>query len=345
MVRLAIKAGGLVTPVGFNAPATCAALRAGIRNVQVANLWDAESGQYIAAGRVPLPQWWEGPGKLPELVAPAILECLQAATPITPRELPLLLGVSPSTRPHRWAGLDDWILKAVEEKLGVQFHPSSQVIPRGQVAGVWGAREAARLIEEEGRPGCIVAGVESYLQQPIVQAYMNHRRVLTPGNSNGFSPGEAGSAVLLAACAEPPADDICILGTGVATEPATIESEEPLRGEGLTEAIRLALAEANVSMPDTHFRITDLNGEHYKFKEATLAFNRLLRSRIESHDIWHPIEYIGEIGAAIGPLVLAFARDAIHKGYAPGSVVICHFSNDDQERAAAVVGIRPGGQP
>ena len=36
----------------------------------------------MAAGKVPLPQWWVGIGKLAELVAPAIYECVMAAQPI-----------------------------------------------------------------------------------------------------------------------------------------------------------------------------------------------------------------------------------------------------------------------
>jgi 3-oxoacyl-[acyl-carrier-protein] synthase-1 len=57
VTTLAIKASGMVTSVGFNAPATCAAIRAGIRNVNETNLWDAESGSYLAAGKVDLPHW------------------------------------------------------------------------------------------------------------------------------------------------------------------------------------------------------------------------------------------------------------------------------------------------
>jgi 3-oxoacyl-[acyl-carrier-protein] synthase I len=83
-MELAVTASGMVTPVGFNARSSLAALRAGIRNVHEVNLWDGECGEYLAAGKVPLPQWWVGVGKLAELAAPAIRECLQAALPEDP---------------------------------------------------------------------------------------------------------------------------------------------------------------------------------------------------------------------------------------------------------------------
>lgn len=60
--------------------------------------------------------------------------------------------------------------------------------------------------------------------------------------------------------------------------------------------------------------------------------------REELFDLWHPIEYIGEVGAAIGPCVFALAHHAIKNGYAPGPIALCHFSNDNGERAAAMVG-------
>jgi 3-oxoacyl-[acyl-carrier-protein] synthase-1 len=334
MTRIAIKAAGLVTPVGLNAASTCAAIRAGIRNVNVANLWDPEAGEYIAAGKVPLPQWWEGPGKFPELIAPAILECLEAAR-VPADAVALLLGVAPQSRPLRSPDLDGWIVPAVEEKLGLRFHATSRVIARGGVSGVVGLALAAELLENAQVSYCIVAGVDSFLQQRVVLAYMTNRRVLTPRNSNGFSPGEAGTAVLVGRSAS--GGDLQVLGTGIAIEKAVIESDEPVRGEGLASAIKQSLTAANTQMAATSYRLTDLNGEHYKFKEAALAFNRLLRERVERHPLWHPIEYVGEVGAAIGPLVFAVALDANRKGYAPGPITLCHFSDDGGERAAAVL--------
>ena len=84
-----------------------------------------------------------------------------------------------------------------------------------------------------------------------------------------------------------------ILGLGFAHEKATIDSKDPLRAEGLTEAIRRALAQAGLAMKDVSYRLTDLNGEHYKFKEAAFAFGRLLRVPLaDAIDLWHPIEYV-----------------------------------------------------
>jgi 3-oxoacyl-[acyl-carrier-protein] synthase-1 len=337
---IAIAASGMVTAVGFNAPASLAAMRAGLRNVKETNLWDAESGTYLGAGRVSLPHWWIGLGKLAELVAPAVQECLSAAQPASPAEVPVLLGVAAPDRPFRFPGMDSDLLKEIEYRLEIRLHPDSRVILRDRVSVVDGLREAGKLIADGKAPCVIVAAVDSLVRQDLVEYYLSRRRLLTPQNSNGFSVGEAGSAVLVTGAGSTPKAELQILGMGLATEKATIESEEPLRALGLTRAIRDALGESELTIEDICYRITDLNGEHYRFKELTLAISRFIRNpkpRPKLFDLWHPIESIGDVGASIGPIALGVALDASHKAYGMGPTVLCTFGNDDGERAAVVL--------
>lgn len=344
MISLSITAFGMVTAVGFNAPASLAAIRAGINGMDEVNLWDYETGKYLSGGKVGLPQWWEGIEKLADLVAPAIYECLVAAEPTPADQIPIMLGVAAPDRPIRTDQLDKRILEEISFRLETSLHPASAVIPRGRVSGVVGLCVSRRLLTEHGMSCCIVAGVDSFMHQNVAEVYMERRRLLTASNSNGFIPGEAGTAVLVQSGGSSESGQIHILGMGMARESATIDSEDPLRGDGLTKAVGNALAEAGLSIFDVSYRITDINGEHYKFKEAMLAAMRFEhgRSRKEIFDLWHPIECIGEVGAAIGPCVLALALHAGQYGYAPGGVVLCHFGNDDGERAAAVVKFEVG---
>jgi 3-oxoacyl-[acyl-carrier-protein] synthase-1 len=341
MIRVGVTAVGMVTPVGLNAPASLAAMRAGIRNVKETNLWDAESGTYLAAGKVPLPQWWVGVGKLADLVAPAILECMEAAKPVTPHEIPVLLGIAPPDRPYRFAGLDDEILPEIQHRLGFPLHPASRVISRDHVSVVVALRAAQDLIDRQTARYVIVAATDSLLVHDLKNHYLSQRRLLTPKNSNGFSLGEAGSAVLVAPTGSSLTGELQILSADIGRETATIESEEPLRGEGLTQVIRVVLRESGLAMQDVHYRIADLNGEHYKFKEMVLAIGRFARKpTAKLFDVWHPIEWIGDVGAAIGPMILGVAFHAGQKGYAVGPTALCTLSNDDGERAALVVSYR-----
>jgi len=342
MKALSIKAYGLVTAVGFNAASSLAAMRAGIRCVKETNLWDAESGEYLPAGRVDLPQWWVGIGKLADLVAPAIKECIDAAS-IPPTEIPILLGVSSHDRSFRFEGLDKNILGEIEHRLGFQLNLKSRVIPRDHVSVVDGLHLAQQIINNGEAPCCIVAAVDSLVQHNLTNYYLDKRRILVASNSNGFSPGEAGSALLIVPTEHVSTEKLEILGVGMAQEKAIIESEEPLRSEGLTQAISGALEESGLAIQEMDYCISDLNGEHYKFKEMVFAMMRYERKpKTKMFDLWHPIQFIGDVGAAVGPIILALAFHASQKGYAVGPKVLCTVGNDDGARATVIAEFHKG---
>jgi 3-oxoacyl-[acyl-carrier-protein] synthase-1 len=196
--------------------------------------------------------------------------------------------------------------------------------------------EARRLIYHAGVRYCIIAGVDSLLTGATLDGYQKRNRLLTSKNSDGFIPGEAACAVLVG----PPGTNIgtgtelVCTGIGVGHEEATLDSEEPLRADGLVQAFRAAFKEAESSIADIDFRITDANGEQYWFKEAALAVSRTLRVPKEGFTIWHPVDCVGEIGAAIGPCCLGVTLAAVRKKYASGRGPLCHFGGDDGERIA-----------
>ena len=150
--------------------------------------------------------------------------------------------------------------------------------------------------------------------------------------------GEGAGAVLVG---DPSggAELVCT-GIGFARELAHIGSEEPLKAEGLTMAIRAALTEAEMAMHDFDFRIADLSGEQYYFKECALALLRTLRQRKDEFDLWHPAECTGEAGALVGASILALADAAARKGYAKGPNILAHMSNDAGQRAALTLQYR-----
>ena len=96
-------------------------------------------------------------------------------------------------------------------------------------------------------------------------------------------------------------------------------------------------------MGDLDYRITDANGEQYIFKEGDLAVTRTLREHKGEFDIWHPVDSIGEVGAATVPCILGIAEAAARKGYSRGDNVLCHFGNDNGDRAAIILTISGNG--
>jgi 3-oxoacyl-[acyl-carrier-protein] synthase-1 len=341
---LAILASGMVTGVGLSAPASCAAIRCAINNFTETRFMD-DGGEWIIGSQVPLEQPWRGRAKLVHMAAPAIRECLAAVERVHPEEIPLLLCVAEHQRPGRLQGLDQELFQEIQAELGLRFHPGSGTIPRGHVAGALAMLEARRLIYDSGVRYCIIAGVDSLLVGSTLDAYQKKNRLLTSKNSDGFIPGEAGCAVLVGrpgTTIGTGAELVCT-GIGVGHEEATVESEKPLRADGLVQAFRAAFKEAESSIADIDFRITDANGEQYWFKEAALAVTRLMRVRKELLELWHPVDCIGEVGAATGPAVLSLGLASMQKNYAAGNSVLCHFAGDDGERLALRLSSSGGG--
>jgi 3-oxoacyl-[acyl-carrier-protein] synthase I len=337
-VRLSVQASGMVTALGYNAPATLAALRAGLSGVRTQAWADLGGGEPYRCARVALPQRWGGVALLADLLAPALHECLQAAALPSLAAVPLLVGVSHPSRPGRAPGIEDRLLQALAERLEVaEPHPLSRVYPAGQTGCAQALHDAHALIAAGQAQQVIVAGVDSLVDRETLVAYDTGRRLLSTGNFNGFLAGEAGSA-LLVGTAQAGAGSTWLTGSGLAVESAVIDGTQPLQGLGLTDAVRGALRSAGLAMADVDWRLSDLSGEHYKFKEAMFVAMRLDRAeRDEPLAMWHPIEYLGEIGAAILPCLLAWAGHAMHEDYGPGRTALCHVGSDAGERAAFVL--------
>jgi 3-oxoacyl-[acyl-carrier-protein] synthase-1 len=185
----------------------------------------------------------------------------------------------------------------------------------------------------------VVAGVDSYLTAPAIAHYQGARRLLTAENANGFLPGEAAAAVL---CGRAGAG-LRLAGLGLAREKAFLYNgldaeglDLPLRGDGMTEAYAQALGAAGVGLAQIDYRIADLIGEQYWFRQTALAALRLERGRSEFQDLWSPAESLGNVGAAVVPLMIGMALCAARKGYAGGDPVLIEASSDDGACGAAV---------
>lgn len=338
MTPLAVVAYGMVSPLGFNGPATLAALRAGVSAIRELPWPDPESGEPLRGAKIDLPHWSEEVRTLADMAAASIEECLAGIEPAERRAIPILIGVAAPQRAGRHAGLEAELLEGVAARMGGPLHPASAAFPADQTGCIRAIVEAARLMESGRVRLAVVCGVDSLLRQESLDAYAERMRLMTPANSNGFFPGEAAAAVLVTDARGEGADRVVIAGLGFALETATIESAEPFQAVGLTSAVKQALSGAGVSMSAVDYRLTDLSGEHYKFKEATFVAVRLDRGERQAElDVWHPIEYLGEIGAAIVPCLLAWALHAAQHGYQPGPCALCHVGSDAGERAALVL--------
>ena len=326
----------MVTGVGLNAPASCAAIRCAIDNFQETRFMD-NGGEWLMGCEVPLEQPWRGKTKLLKMAAMAIRECLQDNPQIHPKATPLILCLSEHERKGRVIDDDNQFFLDLQQELGLEFHEKSRVVARGHVAVAVALKHARTLIEELNATHVLIAATDSLLVGPTLAHYEEHERLLTSNHSDGFIPGEAGAALVAESGVAKRENQLVCCGLGFGVEQAHVYSEEPLRADGLVAAIRESLDDAGCDMGDLDFRITDISGEQYYFKEASLAVLRLLRKRKEMFGIWHPADCVGEVGSALGAVMLIVSKLACEKAYTKGNQILVHLGDDDGKRSAMIL--------
>ena len=269
------------------------------------------------------------------MAAAAIQECLEQNAEIKPKDTPLLLCLSEPERVGRVIKDDNQFFHDLQKELKIEFHSKSRIIPTGHVSIGIALKRARELIQEYKVEHVLIAATDSYLVASTLMDYQDKERLLTSNNSNGFIPGEAGAAIVIEHMSKK--STLVCKGIGFGVEEAHIDSEKPFKADGLTTAIKDSLKDANCEMGDLDVRISDVAGEQYHFKEATLALGRTLRKRKPEFDIWHPADCVGELGSVSSLVMTIVFKTANEKSYSEGKNVVAHVGNDDGKRTAWIM--------
>ncbi|MBZ9887519.1 MULTISPECIES: 3-oxoacyl-ACP synthase [unclassified Mesorhizobium] len=324
---------GMVTAVGLDAPSACAAMRARLDGFQETGFIGRGGAPQIGAP-VLLPRNWIGEKRMAHLAAGAICEAFESR-PEARGQTALILCLAEDNRPGRPIRDPLRLLRRIAEMVEVAPHSRSRVIAHGRPSGHVALEHTRKFLASDELPYVMIVGVDSYLSTDAISHYGGQSRLLSPDNPNGFIPGEAAAAVL---CARGNKGGFRLRGLGLAREKAFIYNREdlPLRGDGLAEAYRIALKETGIDLGLIGYRISDLIGEQYWFKQNAFAAQRVQRVRNEFQDLWSPGESLGNVGAAVVPIMLGMAHTAARKGYAAGNPVLIDASNDSGACGAAV---------
>lgn len=325
----------LVSPVGYSAAATCAALRAGIAAFEELDYRD-RMAMPIRGARVdaiaPSRRGRERLRMLARLVLEHIEPDIGAALPWA--EMPLILCTREKETPGArlngmFADLRFPDGSAVNERRTAH-------IAAGQPAA-FAALMLARKMLGEGTPACLILAIDSLIDARTLAWLDGSMRLKTSDTTDGLIPGEAACLAVVSQRPMMPRH-VVLRGLGLGEETATAISEEPFRAAGLTGALKAALAEARTEMQEVAFRLTDVAGESYAFEELVLAQMRNMRQTRPEQPVWHAADCIGDTGAAAGLIQLAWAEQAFNRGYAPGNLAALHGSSMAfGGRAAAIV--------
>jgi 3-oxoacyl-[acyl-carrier-protein] synthase-1 len=349
---------GCVSPVGWTAAQSCAAIRAGITRLgeypaygclpedtdsPEAEAEQDEEGEPLRAGWVPgLDPELQGRERLVRLSLLA-LQRLLLETGLGRRELPrtALLVALPlldaGTRP--WA-LRQRFARELCQRSGVDGWAALEVAEEGPVGVFRWMQEAEKRLQQRRVDFAVVLAVDSFLELNRLTLLDEAWRLKSSRGVDGFVPGEAGVALLLEgrrAAARRGASALAVLGPmAFGTEPSPCGSERWSTGQGLCEALRPLLS----GRPEDEvgrWMLCNLNGESYRAHEWGLVRTRLAQALPPPRRLLHPADRLGDAGAALAGILVACAAQSFARGYAPAPSALVWAGSDDGARGALVL--------
>ncbi len=326
---------GMACPVGLTAASAYAAVRGGINRFQELPYCD-ERGQ-VLTGSVfaPLGETAEACERWIPLLRCALADAL-SGTPALPADWHVMLALPTRTGTTLTAPNFDRCLEKCADWLGPALRCDRVHVLAGGPCMGYRAIAAARAVLNENRArSVLVAAADSLIAARPLLALSRQRRLLTEENPDGLMPGEAAAALVLTRRAATPLG--AILGLGFGTEPSQVDNDVPLRGQGIVDAARVALAECALALHDVDVRLSDAAGESFHFREQVLAVTRLLRRNKDSFPLWRVARSLGHTGAAAGICNLVIALSAAQTGRFPGNRAIAYAGDDEGARAALIL--------
>lgn len=346
---LVVIATGACTPIGRSAPASAAAVRAGISGFVHHPQATDSVGEPVPVAMAP---WLDvalaGTDRMEALLFPAIDEAMAAMhgrvledgkAPV----IALALGL-PAPRPGVAENLQSSMKARLASRFGKRFS-SAACFSSGHAAGLVGLQAAIPRLAQGSMDACLVAGVDSYLDARTLTWLESCEQLHGAGPTNnawGFVPGEGAGAILVMRASVARQMGLrplaFVRGAAAGQEAHVIKSDAVCIGEGLTHVLATTLATLAHGKRVTDV-YCDINGEPYRSEEYGFAALRTGEHFESATDFCAPADCWGDVGAASGPLQLMLACAAMQKGYARGSNALAWCSSESGERAAALLSV------
>ena len=315
---LSLQGVGLCSPVGTQAAATCAAMRAGIAVIEEIERFEVDKepihGSFLATLDAPLRA-----DRICELLGAALVDLEQRVGPDLLRRCPaILICEGERARTER-------ALRATMP------HAEALVVTGSPTRVVEALATAARWIADGSAHEVLICASDCRITGLGLRELRDRGRLRTRKNPHGVIPGEAAACVLVSR-SQGRAGEVELVSYGVEQEPSTLSNDVALRAAGLSAAVRGALASAGSELDAVDWWLADHGDETMFAKERAMVLARLLRAPRPSVPIWQYAEFIGYCGAAGALAQMIWASEAWARGYAPGERALCVCSDPDGPR-------------
>lgn len=339
----------------------CAAFRAGIRLARAsldADYFAADSNEAHPLDACAIPSstfGFSGIGRLVAILHETLvdLRCGMSAPALDPEtrvylalpdpvdlELPVEPEVAGIPR-KRTDALGRCVLAMTLQTLGLT-HPKAnwRFFSGGHTAFARALEAATKELGRGRQESCLVVAVDSLLDPVVREGLLMEGRLKTRDHPVGFTPGEAGVAVLLR-------PDPAISGASKKSGPkvilrrlaiASATAATQWNGQALASCVEqlLPFLEPDSAAPTL---ISDHTGEENRASEWGSLRVRLkaVRPAWDTPAAWFPTIGFGETGCASAAIGLCVAARAFERGYAPSRHCIVLSSSEGGQRAALLM--------
>lgn len=346
MSKMYIVSAGAVTGLGFDLPASAAAMNARLDNFKETNFIDSVNenyvGSYIPTELLEKDYPANGVAKLRLLLKQAVLESLAR----------LGYGDDKSTTKnvpyHKWS-----IIFVLSEEHSSQVDRLSTLLKDISIlasasflevaigsAGIGIAINTAKTwLNEKKADAVIIVSMDTWLEPSLISLGARSSRLLDSENGIGCIPAEAAVAVVLSNNPPTTQSPVSVAGLGIGQEPVMLKNtDKPTMGRGLRDAYRQALSSAGIKMTDLHLRIGDVTGEEYFFEESINGYGAVLEGVMpEGYKALLTSSYLGDVKSASGLFSMAYVWQLAQSGQFNDKYAVMHMSSPTHSERAVVI--------
>lgn len=332
-----VVAIGARTPVGRDALSTAVAVRAGVSRIASHPFMIDRTGEPFKVAMDSLLGSDNRLGRMRELALGALTEVFAQLPATLDGSIPVFLALPEPSRTFPREAADELCRSLTNRSVG-QRRPSVTPMPEGNAGAVRALQRAIATINRDPSACCIVGGVDSFIDADVLEALDDAGRIASASTRWGFPPGEA--AAMFAVCGPEfvRRHGVAVLakvaGAATAREPNCMNTKTICLGVGLADAMRQAAEMAGGPITKQY---CDLDGERYRENEFSYAVLRVNASSfVNSIDYVAPVDCVGQVGAAMGALLMLLPIALHRRGVDVGPRPMAWCGSENGLRGAVV---------
>ena len=345
--RIYIANVAMVTPVGNNALMSAASINASVSAIAETGVLNKKL-KPIKMGLVredalvqlnPKLLQLNLPSRQMRLLRLAASALKQLSQSLPNHRIPLYLAL-PENLPEKTQSIKGNFIEQLAIQSSIAFNIEQSLIAEvGRPGALYAMKHAQRFFAESGEDYLLVGGVDTYWDMKLLAKLDSEDRLMVDGSVDGFFPGEGASFTLLVSDRVKhslPSPHVSFASPGLATEAGHFYSDEPYRGDGLSAAVSKSFDTAASGTVDSIW--TSMIYDSFCSKEFGVALTRNNSKFSKNVKMRHPVDCLGDMGAAMGSALLGLIfSNASKKSQGTHHLVCC--SSDLSHRAALRVDI------